>query len=156
MTKPDEEILVQQLKAHLEEKKAMDIILLDLRGRTSFADFFVVASGTSQTHVATLATETDRFFHERSIRVLGMAGLPEADWVVVDGGDIVVHLFQPEMRAFYDLEKLWYQPVTKPEKPVKPPKEDKPDKVRKTVKPPKPPKPAKSVKASKSAKVKRP
>lgn len=103
----DYDALTLLLKAQLDDKKALDIVLLDLRERTAFADFFIIATGTSRTHVASLSEEVDRFFHERGISVLNIAGLPEATWVVVDAGDVVVHLFQREIRAFYDLEKLW-------------------------------------------------
>ncbi len=144
MTKPEEDTLVQLLKGHLEDKKAVDIVVLDLRERATFTDFFVVASGTSHTHVAALAEEADRFFHERSIRVLGMAGLPEATWALVDAGDIVVHLFQPEFRDFYDLEKLWSPLPTRPDKAEPVAKPEKVAKVKKTVKPAKPAKPAKT------------
>lgn len=109
MTKPDEDLhtLPQQLHARLADGKALDVVLLDLRGRAAFADFFLVATGTSRTHVASLADEVDRFFHERGQSILHKAGLPEATWVVVDAANVVVHLFQKEARAFYDLERLW-------------------------------------------------
>ena len=107
MTEPDYDALTLLLKAQLDEKKALDIVLLDLRGRTAIADFFLVATGMSRTHVASLSDAVDRFFYEQGISVLNIAGLPEANWVVVDAGDVVVHLFQREVRAFYDLEKLW-------------------------------------------------
>ena len=96
-----------QLKARLEDKKAKDVLIMDLRGQSAFADFFVLATGTSRPHVAALAEEVDLFVHEQKIKILGQAGLPEANWVVVDAGDLVVHLFQRESRIFYDLEKLW-------------------------------------------------
>ncbi|MBF0162484.1 MAG: ribosome silencing factor [Magnetococcales bacterium] len=165
MTKPDEETLALSLKAHLEDKKAVEIILLDLRGRASFADFFVVATGTSHTHVSALAAEVDRFCHERGIRVLGVAGLPEATWVLVDAGDIVVHLFQQEARSFYELEKLWHQPPAKPGKPEKPAGQPSPDpsppaeqrtgpeKPKKLDKPTKSGKPGKLDKSDKPGKV---
>ena len=109
MTEPDKNMdsLALLLKAHLEEKKALDVVPIDLRGRATFADFFLLATGTSRTHVASLSEEVDRFFHERDMRILNIAGLPEATWVLVDAGHVVVHLFQQEARAFYDLEKLW-------------------------------------------------
>ncbi|MEO5350293.1 MAG: ribosome silencing factor [Magnetococcus sp. YQC-3] len=162
MTEPEDDTLALSLKAHLEEKKAVDCVVLDLRGRATFADFFVIASGTSHTHVAALAEETDRFFHERAIRVLSVAGLPEATWALVDGGDIVVHLFQQEARAFYDLEKLWSVPTPRPDRSAPPPsspaprKPEKPEKPGKLAKPDKPEKAKRSAKPAKAGKTKRP
>lgn len=106
----NDDALALLLKALLDEKKGLDIVLMDLRGKATFADIFLMATGTSRTHVVSLAEEVDRFFHERHIQVLGVAGLPEANWVLVDAGNIVVHLFQQETRVFYDLEKLWSSP----------------------------------------------
>ena len=168
MSKSEEDTLALSLIDHLEDKKAVHVVLLDLRGRAAFADFFVVATGTSHTHVTTLAAETDRFFHAHSIPVLGVAGLPEATWALVDAGDIVVHLFQQEARAFYDLEKLWYQPPIKPspleepqrpEKPAttdKPKRADKPDKLHKGSKAGKPDKESKKGKPDKKSKAGKP
>ncbi len=103
----DNEQLASALEAVLEDKKGRDIVRLDLRGRAVFTDFFIVASGTSRTHVAALAEEVDRFASEQRLDVLGLEGLPEANWVLVDLGEVVVHLFQRETREFYNLEKLW-------------------------------------------------
>ncbi|MBF0461793.1 MAG: ribosome silencing factor [Magnetococcales bacterium] len=135
MTKSEENLLALSLKTCLEEKKGVDVTLLDLRERATFTDFFVVATGTSSTHVAALADEADRFFHERSIRVLSTTGLPEATWVLVDAGDIVVHLFQQETRAFYDLEKLWRHPPVRPNQPAQSDPPVQPDRPEPTVKP---------------------
>ncbi|MEO5364150.1 MAG: ribosome silencing factor [Magnetococcus sp. DMHC-8] len=153
MTKPEEDALVQALKAHLEDKKAVDIVVLDLRERATFTDFFVVATGTSHTHVAALAEEADRFFHTRSLRVLSVAGLPEATWALVDGGDIVVHLFQREARAFYDLEKLWAPLPVRSDQTAPAVKVDKADKVKR---PPRTVRPAKPAKVAKPGKTRRP
>ncbi|MBF0096026.1 MAG: ribosome silencing factor [Magnetococcales bacterium] len=159
MSKSEQELLVRRLKGRLEEKKALDMVIIDLRERASFTDFFLVATGTSQTHVAALAEEADRFFHEQKLRVLSIAGLPEATWVLVDGGDVVVHLFQQEARGFYDLERLWAPPPPVNRR-IEEELTEKPEKVKKKIKPPKPPKPAQSerrgkVKEEKAAKPKR-
>ncbi|MBF0183553.1 MAG: ribosome silencing factor [Magnetococcales bacterium] len=139
MSKTEQDLLIRQLKKQLDDKKAVDPVVIDLRGRAAFADFFLLATGTSQTHVAALAEEADRFFHGRSMRVLSITGLPEATWVLVDAGDVVVHLFQQEARTFYDLERLWAPPpVTQREAE----EADRPEKSKKKIKPPKPPKPA--------------
>lgn len=99
--------LAYSLESLLDENKGREIVLLDLRGRTTIADFFLVATGTSQTHVAGLADAVDRFAHEQKITVKGIEGLPRGAWVLIDLGDVVVHLFQQNIRAFYNLEKLW-------------------------------------------------
>ncbi|WP_193771284.1 ribosome silencing factor [Candidatus Magnetaquicoccus inordinatus] len=160
MSKTEQELLVRQLKARLDEKKGLDLLILDLRDRAAFTDFFLLATGTSQTHVAALAEEADRFFHERAMRVLSIAGLPEATWVLVDAGDVVVHLFQQEARTFYDLERLWTPPP--PQRREEEETVEKPEKLKKKIKPPKPPKPAQGErrsapkeKGSKTAKPKR-
>lgn len=103
----ESEQLAKELQAHLDDKKAQDIVLMDLRGRSGFTDFFIVASGTSRTHVSFLAEEVDLFLHQHNLERLGVEGLPEATWVLVDAGDVIVHLFQRETRSFFDLEKLW-------------------------------------------------
>lgn len=107
MTESENNTLALRLKDRLEDKKAQDVIMMDLRDHAAFADFFLVATGTSRTHVVSLAEEVDLFFHEQGIRILGMEGRPGATWVLVDAGNVVVHLFQRETREFYDLEKLW-------------------------------------------------
>ncbi|WP_078673570.1 MULTISPECIES: ribosome silencing factor [unclassified Bartonella] len=91
----------------LEDIKAEDIISIDLRGRSSLADYMVIASGCSQRHVLAI---TDRLLSVwkgsgyGNARVEGMAG---GDWVLIDASDIIIHLFRPEIRTFYNLEKIW-------------------------------------------------
>lgn len=108
----DCELFVNALKEGLENKKALNIQVMDLRGQSAFADFFLLATGTSRTHAASLAVDVDRIAHEHKIVTLGIEGLPEAHWVLVDLGDVVVHLFQEETREFYGLEKLWSAETT--------------------------------------------
>lgn len=101
------EDLANALQTVLDDKKAQDIVLVDLRGRATFTDFFLIATGTSRTHVGALAEEVDRFASVERLSLRGLEGMPEAEWVLVDLGDVVVHLFQREHREFYNLEKLW-------------------------------------------------
>ncbi|MBF0110148.1 MAG: ribosome silencing factor [Magnetococcales bacterium] len=103
----DSESLIDVLKQGLDEKKGDDIRIIDLRTRALFADFFVLVTGTSRTHVAALAREVDRLASLHKIDVLGCEGLGEASWVLMDLGDVVVHLFQRQTRTFFNLEKLW-------------------------------------------------
>lgn len=96
----------------LEEIKAVDVVALDVRGLTSIADGIVIASGTSQRHVQSLADNVLRRAREADVRPLGVEGEQVGDWVLVDLGDVIVHVMRPEVRDFYNLEKLWGVPAT--------------------------------------------
>ncbi|MBF0612098.1 MAG: ribosome silencing factor [Magnetococcales bacterium] len=109
-----EELLSLVQKA-LDDKKAIDLLTIPLAGRSAFADYFILATGTSSTHVAALADEVDRVASKNRYRVWGIEGLPSAEWVLVDLGDIIVHLFQREIREMYALEKLWSPQTLLPE-----------------------------------------
>jgi ribosome-associated protein len=82
-------------------------VTIDLAGKTSFADVMVIATGSSQRHIATMAEHLlERLKHERHTGVRA-EGTGQSDWVLIDAGDVIVHLFKDEVRHFYDLEKLW-------------------------------------------------
>lgn len=91
----------------LEDMKAKDIVVLDVKPLTSVADLMVVASGTSNRHVKSIADRIREKAREAGIKPLGVEGEEAAEWVLVDLADIIVHVMQPETRRFYDLEKLW-------------------------------------------------
>jgi ribosome-associated protein len=91
----------------LDEDKAEDIVVFDLEGRSSVADHIIIASGRSQRHVAALADRLLRRMREEGHGKARVEGLPGADWVLIDCGDVVVHLFRPEVRQFYNLERIW-------------------------------------------------
>jgi ribosome-associated protein len=91
----------------LEDDKAEDILAIDIRGKSSFADMLIVASGRSARHVGALADHIMRKLKEAGVKQVHVEGLPHADWVLVDAGDVVVHLFRPEVRSFYNIEKIW-------------------------------------------------
>ena len=91
----------------LEELKAKDIREIDVRGKTSIADLLVIASGTSARHVKSIADEVVKFAKKAGVMPLGVEGQTEAEWVLVDLGDIIVHVMMPRMREFYGLERLW-------------------------------------------------
>ncbi|HVV34322.1 MAG TPA: ribosome silencing factor [Vitreimonas sp.] len=93
--------------ASLEDDKAEDILAIDIRGKSSFADMLVIASGRSARHVGALADHVLRKLKDAGVKDVRVEGLPQADWVLVDAGDVVVHLFRPEVRAFYNIEKIW-------------------------------------------------
>ena len=91
----------------LEDDKAQDITLIDLAGKTSLADYMVIASGRSHRHVSAISDHLVRRLKEQGFGRCRVEGLPHCDWVLIDAGDVIVHVFRPEVRDFYKLEKLW-------------------------------------------------
>ena len=91
----------------LEELKAKDVREIDVRGKTSIADLLVIASGTSARHVKSIADEVARFAKKAGVMPLGVEGEVEGEWVLVDLGDVIVHVMLPRIREFYGLERLW-------------------------------------------------
>ena len=91
----------------LEDLKAKDVREIDVRGKTSITDLLVVASGTSTRHVKSIADEVVKFAKRAGVLPIGVEGEREAEWVLVDLGDIVVHVMLPRIREFYGLERLW-------------------------------------------------
>jgi ribosome-associated protein len=87
--------------------KAEDIIAIDLTGKSSIADFMVVASGRSQRHVASIADQLIKDIEKAGVPRVRVEGLRQGDWVLIDAGDVIVHVFRPEVRAHYNLEKMW-------------------------------------------------
>jgi ribosome silencing factor RsfS/YbeB/iojap len=101
------ERLRHETKRALEELKALNITELDVRGKTSIADYIVVASGTSTRHVKAIADEVVKYAKRAGSMPLGVEGQREAEWVLIDLGDIVCHVMLPRVREFYGLERLW-------------------------------------------------
>ncbi len=91
----------------LEELKAKDVREIDVRGKTSIADLLVIASGTSARHVKSIADEVSRYAKKAGVMPLGVEGETEGEWVLVDLGDVIVHVMLPRIREFYGLERLW-------------------------------------------------
>ena len=91
----------------LEELKAKDVREIDVRGKTSIADLLVIASGTSARHVKSLADEVSKYAKKAGVMPLGVEGEVEGEWVLVDLGDVIVHVMLPRIREFYGLERLW-------------------------------------------------
>lgn len=105
--------LVEMVQASLEDDKAEDTVVIDLTNKSSIADFMVIASGRSQRQVGAMAEH----LHEKLKKQLGrvsVEGAARCDWVLIDGGDVIVHLFRPEVRAFYNLEKMWGSELPEP------------------------------------------
>jgi ribosome-associated protein len=101
------EILRKRVLDALEELKAKDVREIDVRGKTSIADILFIASGTSARHVKSIADEVVKFAKAAGVMPLGVEGQLEAEWVLVDLGDIIVHIMMPRIREFYGLERLW-------------------------------------------------
>ncbi len=87
--------------------KAEDLVEIDLVGKTSIADTMLIASGRSQRHVGAIAERLVTGLKESGFGTARVEGLPACDWVLIDAGDIIVHIFRPEVRGFYNLEKMW-------------------------------------------------
>jgi ribosome-associated protein len=91
----------------LDEHKALDIKTIDVRKQTDITDYLIIASGTSDRHLKALADHVMTRMREEGVRALGKEGLSVGDWALVDLGDVVVHVMRPEVRDFYQLERLW-------------------------------------------------
>lgn len=104
----------QELKSFVEksldEDKAMDIVTIDLDPHAALADYMIIASGTSSRHVLATAEKLKDRLNVRGIKDIKIEGTENADWVILDMGDIIVHLFRPEVRSFYNIEKMWAAP----------------------------------------------
>lgn len=94
----------------LEDTKAEDIVSIDIQGKSSLADYIVIASANSQRHVSAVADHLLRTWKDKGGGFVNVEGLTGGDWVLIDTGDIIVHLFRPEIRLFYNLEKMWLVP----------------------------------------------
>jgi ribosome-associated protein len=99
--------LRQSVVDALDELKAKDVREIDVRGKTSIADLLVIASGTSARHVKSIADEVLKFAKKAGVYPLGVEGEGEGEWVLVDLGDVIVHVMLPRIREFYGLERLW-------------------------------------------------
>ncbi len=99
--------MLQLIETSLSDDKAIDPVTIDLAGKTSIADAMVVATGSSQRHIAAMAEHLLERLKAAGVRGLGAEGGGHSDWVLIDAGDVIVHLFKSELRSFYDLEKLW-------------------------------------------------
>lgn len=99
--------LVQNVLQSLEDLKAEEIISIELAGKTTLADTMLIASGRSNVHVGAIAESVVKACKDAGIGSPRVEGVPHCDWVVVDAGDLIVHVFRPEVRKFYNLEKMW-------------------------------------------------
>ena len=97
----------------LDSNKALDIISIDLEGKSSIADYMIIASGTSSRHIQSLSEQVLDKFKENGFSQCKIEGRDSTEWKLVDGIDIVVHIFNPEKRKFYELEKIWSELIPK-------------------------------------------
>lgn len=104
---PPVDVLLSTVLDAVAEIKAVDVVEIDVRGKTSVCDHMVIASGTSTRHVKSIADEVVKFAKRLDCQPLGVEGEREAEWVLVDLGDVVVHVMLPRVREFYALERLW-------------------------------------------------
>ncbi|WP_293381632.1 ribosome silencing factor [Phenylobacterium sp. SCN 70-31] len=107
-TSPDRLTGIEDLiLGRLDDDKAQDVVFIDLKGKSPVADGLIVASGRSQRHVGAMADHLLRTLKEAGYGKCRVEGMPNADWVLIDAGDVIVHLFRPEVRSFYNIEKIW-------------------------------------------------
>lgn len=95
------------MEKSLDDDKAEDIVVVDLQDKSSIADYMVIATGRSSRQLAAMAAHLDEKLHKAGVGRVAVEGLTQGDWVLLDGGDIIVHMFRPEVRGFYNLEKMW-------------------------------------------------
>ena len=103
----DVEALHALILHQLDEDQAQETISIPLAGKSSIADHMVIASGRSTRHVSAIADKLAQRIKQEAGRPVRVEGLPNADWVLIDAGDVIVHLFRPEVRSFYNLERMW-------------------------------------------------
>ncbi|SPH24451.1 Ribosomal silencing factor RsfS [Defluviimonas aquaemixtae] len=108
--KPDQvssDELLARILSSLEDDKAEDVVVIDLRGRSSVADHMVICSGRSSRQVSAIAEKLTERLKSEFGRICKIEGKDQGDWVLIDASDVVVHVFRPEVRDFYQLEKMW-------------------------------------------------
>ena len=99
--------LKDQILAWLDDAKAEKLVAIDLAGKSSFGDYMIIASGRTDRHVGAIADQVARKLKDAGHGGVRLEGMETCDWVLVDAGDIIVHIFRPEVREFYNLEKMW-------------------------------------------------
>ncbi len=99
--------LMSQLTVWLDEAKAEDIVSIDLAGKSTIADAMLIATGRTDRHVGAIADQLQRNLKDAGCRKVRVEGMQTCDWVLIDTGDVIIHVFRPEVRDFYNLEKMW-------------------------------------------------
>jgi ribosome-associated protein len=105
----DADRTLKMILSRLDDMKAEETVTIDLRGKSAFSDYMIVTSGRANRHVGAIAENVVKGLKESGIKGIHVEGLPNCDWVLIDCGDVIVHVFRPEVREFYNLERLWTQ-----------------------------------------------
>ena len=103
----DPDQILDMVTSSLDSDKAEDVLSIPLGGKSSVADYMVIASGSSSRQVAAMAEHLEFRLKQAGVEILGLEGMRQADWVLIDANDVIVHLFRPEVREFYGLERMW-------------------------------------------------
>lgn len=103
----DVDALHQLIMTSLDDDQAVEVVTIALAGKSTIADHMIIASGKSSRQVASMATKLADKIKQTYGRIVRIEGLPTADWVLIDADDVIVHLFRPEVRTFYNLERMW-------------------------------------------------
>ena len=106
---PDADKTLNLILSRLDDMKAEETVTIDLRGKSAFSDYMIVTTGRANRHVGAIAENVAKGLKETGIKNIHVEGLPNCDWVLIDSGDVIVHVFRPEVREFYNLERLWTQ-----------------------------------------------
>jgi ribosome-associated protein len=106
---PDADKTLNMILSRLDDMKAEETVTIDLRGKSAFSDYMIVTTGRVNRHVGAIAENVTKALKENGIKGIHVEGLPNCDWVLIDSGDVIVHVFRPEVREFYNLERLWTQ-----------------------------------------------
>ena len=106
---PDADKTLKLILSRLDDMKAEETVTIDLRGKSAFSDYMVVTTGRVNRHVGAIAENVAKGLKETGIKAIHVEGLTNCDWVLIDSGDVIVHVFRPEVREFYNLERLWTQ-----------------------------------------------
>ena len=106
---PDADKTLNLILSRLDDMKAEETVTIDLRGKSAYSDYLIVTSGRVNRHVGAIAENVTKGLKENGIKSVHVEGLSNCDWVLIDSGDVVVHVFRPEVREFYNLERLWTQ-----------------------------------------------
>ncbi|HEY0220081.1 MAG TPA: ribosome silencing factor [Afipia sp.] len=105
--RPDAEETLHLILSRLDDMKAEETVTIDLRGKSSITDYMIVTTGRVNRHVGAIAENVAKGLKESGIQAPHVEGFPNCDWVLIDSGDVIVHVFRPEVREFYNLEKMW-------------------------------------------------
>jgi ribosome-associated protein len=100
---------LSMILSRLDDMKAEETVTIDLRGKSAFSDYMIVTTGRANRHVGAIAENVTKALKETGIKSIHVEGLPNCDWVLIDSGDVIVHVFRPEVREFYNLERLYTQ-----------------------------------------------